>query len=206
MLPNRLHGILRSWRLNERGVAGVEFAFMAPLMIIMFLGVFEAARAYVMYSRFMTATSVVGDLVANEISLTAEQMVGVYDVVTPIMGGYPSTANLFEIKLIPIIPDKTSANNPPRVYAKVASRNAIDGEARCSVAANLTPEEKELVASKFVNGVIIGGVIKVVGTYTYKPVLNYIWQSVEVPWTSEAIYNPRSNCVTFPGNQKCTPC
>ncbi|AGK56502.1 hypothetical protein HYPDE_24083 [Hyphomicrobium denitrificans 1NES1] len=51
---------------NSSGVAAVEFAFIAPLLMLMTFGTFEISRALMVNKRFQRATAMIGDLVARE--------------------------------------------------------------------------------------------------------------------------------------------
>lgn len=204
---SRIVDRLAAFRRNQEGVAAIEFAFIVPVMLLLCFGILESARAYTMYNRFMMATSAVGDLLTKEQTMTATQITQVFEIIPFIMDTYPSDAATFDIKVVPVIPDKTSASNPPRIYAQVASRNKVAGQSRCAVAANLTDADKKIVGDKLVGGKVTGGVVKVIGTYVYKPLLSYTGiPFTQATWTTEAIYNPRSDCVTFPTDQKCTAC
>ena len=62
----RLITQLRRFARDSGGVAAVEFAFIAPLLILMTFGTFEVTRALIMHQRFQKATAIIGDLVARE--------------------------------------------------------------------------------------------------------------------------------------------
>lgn len=59
---------------NTKGVAAVEFALLAPLLLLMTFGTIELSRALIIHKRFQRAASMVGDLVTREVQLwpTAE--------------------------------------------------------------------------------------------------------------------------------------
>jgi Flp pilus assembly protein TadG len=57
---------IRAFLLNSSGVAAVEFAFIAPLLMLMTFGTFEISRALMVHKRFQRAAAMVGDLVARE--------------------------------------------------------------------------------------------------------------------------------------------
>ena len=61
-----MSNLLRRFRRNTAGVAAVEFAFIAPLLMLMTFGTFEVTRALIMHQRFQKATAIIGDLVARE--------------------------------------------------------------------------------------------------------------------------------------------
>ena len=62
ILKARIGNFLADWS----GVAAVEFAYLAPLLMLMTFGTFEMARALIVQKRFQRAASMVGDLVTRE--------------------------------------------------------------------------------------------------------------------------------------------
>lgn len=62
---------LRQFRSCASGVAVIEFAALAPLMLLLALGTFEIGRAVVIHKRFQRAVAMVGDLIARETVLSS---------------------------------------------------------------------------------------------------------------------------------------
>ncbi len=62
---------VRRFFANSSGVAAVEFAYLAPLLMLMTFGTIEVARALTVHKRFQRATAMVGELIAREESLGA---------------------------------------------------------------------------------------------------------------------------------------
>jgi Flp pilus assembly protein TadG len=62
----RAKASVRAFLLNSSGVAAVEFALLAPLLMLMTFGTFEITRALIAHKRFQRATAMVGDLVSRE--------------------------------------------------------------------------------------------------------------------------------------------
>ncbi len=71
-------GTLKLWRRFGRhnaGVAAVEFALIVPFMILLFFGTVEASRALAYDRRLTSASSALGDLIAQtNTSLTMTQL------------------------------------------------------------------------------------------------------------------------------------
>ena len=55
---------LRVWR-DRRGIAALEFALIAPIMILMFFGISELGQGLLAERRVSHATSSLGDLAAQ---------------------------------------------------------------------------------------------------------------------------------------------
>jgi len=57
---------LEALRRNQSGVAAIEFAMLAPLLMLMTWGTLEIARGVMTHKRFQRVVAMVGDLVARE--------------------------------------------------------------------------------------------------------------------------------------------
>lgn len=65
-LRRRINACIGAFTADTSAVAAVEFALIAPLLMLMTFGTFEVARALVAHKRFQRATAMVGDLVSRE--------------------------------------------------------------------------------------------------------------------------------------------
>lgn len=57
---------LRSFARDHEGVAAVEFALIAPLLIVLYLGLVEICSGYMAQKRMSHATALIADLVSQE--------------------------------------------------------------------------------------------------------------------------------------------
>lgn len=76
-------GFIRS----RSGLAAVEFALIAPVMILLFFGVLEGSAAYSTNRKVLMSANTLADLVAQETSITKDSLddlfVGMEDVIDP---------------------------------------------------------------------------------------------------------------------------
>lgn len=74
-----------AFTLCRSGLAAVEFAFIAPIMILLFFGVIEGSAAYSTNRKVLMSANTLADLVAQETSITKDSLddlfVGMEDVV-----------------------------------------------------------------------------------------------------------------------------
>ncbi len=78
-----------SVRDNIEGVAAIEFAYLAPVLLVMLLGTIEVSRGISIDRRFGLVTSMVGDLVAREKTIApspAQSLFGIMKSAKSIMG------------------------------------------------------------------------------------------------------------------------
>lgn len=86
MLTN-LH---RMWRSKD-GLAAVEFALLAPVMLLMFFGTVELSAALDCRARVNNVASTAADLVAQETSVSSSDMANVFAALNSIIYPYSTT-------------------------------------------------------------------------------------------------------------------
>ena len=186
--------LMKRFAADVRGVAAVEFASVAPVIVLMLVGTLEASRALAVDRRYNLATSMVADLVGRETKLSANDVNAIYSIVAQVMSPFdPST---LKISLIPVKASSTDATST-KVYAATTNRPSYHGGVQPSKCASFSLT-KGLVAKG-------GSVIVVQTSYVYTPVLvGYLWGSST--WTEEAIVSPRNSCVDFDANNCVSTC
>jgi Flp pilus assembly protein TadG len=179
---------------DVRGVAAVEFACIAPIILLMLIGTLEASRALAVDRRYNLATSMVADLVGRETKLTANDVNAIYNIVAQVMS--PFDASTLKISLIPVKASSTDASNT-KVYAATGNRPSYHGGVQPSKCASF-PLTTGLVAKG-------ASVIVIKTSYDYTPALvGYLWGSST--WTEQAIVSPRNSCVDFDTNNCVSTC
>ena len=74
------------------GLAAIEFAFIAPVMIVMFFGAVEFSAAIDCKTRVTAIASTAADLVAQETTVSPGDMTNVFAALNAIIYPYPSGA------------------------------------------------------------------------------------------------------------------
>lgn len=94
---------LASWRRigrDENGVAATEFAILAPVLIMLYLGLVEICSAYMAQKRMGHVTSMVADLTAQEESVTTTKLGDIANIGSVIMlpyAGAPLTVRVSSV-------------------------------------------------------------------------------------------------------------
>jgi Flp pilus assembly protein TadG len=83
--------MLRRLRSDQRGLAAVEFALVAPIMILLYCGLAEFTMAMMAERRAAHAASVVADLVAQSSQITGSQVTDIFAVGNAIMDPFPTS-------------------------------------------------------------------------------------------------------------------
>lgn len=79
---------------DRRGVAMVEFALLAPLLILFYVGMSEVCQGVLADRRTSHATSAVGDLVAQASVVTPDEVESIFDIAGVILAPYPTDSRL----------------------------------------------------------------------------------------------------------------
>ena len=74
-----------------RGVAAVEFALIAPVMVLLYCGLVELSQAIIADSRTSHIASAVGDLVAQTSAVTASDVDDIFAIGSTFMAPFPTS-------------------------------------------------------------------------------------------------------------------
>ncbi len=80
----------RFWR-DRRGVSAVEFALIAPIMLMLYFGLAEMTQAMMAQRRVGNIASAIGDLVAQSTQLTTARRDDIFTIGNTIMAPFPTT-------------------------------------------------------------------------------------------------------------------
>lgn len=182
----RLANIVQAWRRNSDGVAAVEFAFIAPILIIMLFGVFEMGRAYSAHRRFLSASYMIGDLVAREKELTTDGLRGIYQLAPTVMGSFSTDNATLSVEVLPV---QIQASKPDEVSSYATPERFNKTTPSCG-AQVVSDDIKEILKTS------TQGLIVVTATYQYRPLFA---QDIigSMTWTNVSTFAPRQQCVKF---------
>ena len=102
--------MLRRLKTDERGVAAIEFALIAPVAILLYCGFAELTMAMMAERRAAHAASVVADLVAQTSQITGSQVTDVFAVAGAIMDPLPTATLRFRVTSV-----TADVNGAPKV-------------------------------------------------------------------------------------------
>jgi len=129
--------MLRTFGADRRGVAAIEFALIAPVMIMLYLGLAELTLAMMAERRASHAASVLADLVAQSSQMNTAQMTDVFQVGDAILAPFPASTLNMRVTSV-----KADANAVPKV---VWSRG--DGMTALGAGATATAVPANLLAA-----------------------------------------------------------
>ncbi|PYB70236.1 TadE/TadG family type IV pilus assembly protein [Rhizobium wuzhouense] len=131
---------LRAILADKQGVGGVEFALVAPMLLVLYLMSFELTMGFSAAKKASMASSAVADIVAREEKVTKAYLVTMSDVAKAIFVPYPPTDLLIKVTAIKIDGTKT---------AKVAWSWSSTGVAPYAVGTSAPVPANLLIADTF---------------------------------------------------------
>lgn len=92
---------------DRRGAAAVEFAFIAPVMILMYYGLAELTQAMMADRRASHVASAIGDLVAQDTVINTTEINDIFNVGKAIIAPFPTSG--LSMRVTSIRKDSTGA-------------------------------------------------------------------------------------------------
>ncbi len=184
---------------DESGVAAIEFAFVAPILAIMLVGVIEVTRAISMDRRFNMITAMVGDLVSREKDLGNDpdaSLAGMMDAIDHVMKPYDTST--LQIAVIPVM---ASISDPDDtfIYAPPYKHNGATAPGKCS---SYPMDQGMLTAGA--TAIVIESAYQFTPLLVSSTVTQDIFSGMNPSWEDKSIHSPRHSCIDFENNN-CTP-
>ena len=188
--------LMRLWH-DSRGAAAVEFAYLAPLLVLMLLGTIELGRAINMDRHFTMATATTADLVAREEWLgTSESnaeanLDSMMKAVEHLMHPYDASTLKLGIFSVRASPDNAKDTKVEWKY----SYNGGNAPQKC--------QDYALPDGLIDKG---GSVIVVESSYLYKPLFADFVPGISgnMTWTDKSMHSPRNSCVDYVKGDNCS--
>lgn len=187
----RLANFLARLRRDEAGVAALEFAFLAPVMLVMLLGTIEISRGISVDRRFSLATSRVSDLVTREKTLGAtptDTLFGITKSAQTIMSPFDSST--LKLKVVSVMAIKADTTQGTVKWAYDCTSTG------CSVSSSTTTCQPYTLRAGLVSQ--YGSVIVVESKYNFSPLFTSWAENAmkAASWSDTAVNTPRAaQCV-----------
>ena len=193
---------LRRFSGDRSGVAAVEFAFIAPLLMLMTFGTFEITRALIMHQRFQKATALIGDLVAREQQLGANPG-----------AAYTQLFNMMKAPIMAIAPYSSEPLQLAIYQFRASSTNPALTRIEWSFGHNMAPDScttdyrsnSKVPANLLSKG---DAAIIIDAKYQYTPLLANLLPKVikTMTWTDRMTFAPRYGSVFYGQNTQNSSC
>lgn len=166
---SRLVAILRKLRRDQRGVSAVEFALLAPVLIVFYFGLAEATQVMMAERKSIRAASAVGDLIAQNVQVTTGNIDDIFTMSDVLMKPFPASTQL-KICVASIVSDsanvKTVAWSRAKNGATCPAKDAPVSNA--DIPADLIAANQSLIMSRvtYVYTGVTNKIIKTNPTFT----------------------------------------
>jgi Flp pilus assembly protein TadG len=162
---------------DTRGIAAIEFAMIAPLMLVLFFGTVEFSSGVAVDRKVTLMARTLSDLTSQNISVTTTQLTNIFNASTGIMTPYPSSevnARIVELYIDPNLVVRqiwtaTSGTAPPTGTVTVPTALKIAGT--------------YLIFSEV--------------SYTYKPAVGYVMAKSGIKLSDFTFTRPRQSLCVF---------
>jgi Flp pilus assembly protein TadG len=149
-------------RRTEHGVSAVEFAFIAPVMLLMLFGAAEASLAISVDRKVTIAASTVADLVAQSETLDCDTLQDIVQVTRSVFAPYNGAAASISVAQV------TIESGAPKVqWSKMVTATTCANAPSMPVGSNITIAGNSALVSNMIEtggGIIVGEVL-----YTHAP-------------------------------------
>lgn len=105
---------------DRRGAAAVEFAFVAPLMILLYYGMAELTQGMMSDRRASHVASTIGDLVAQDTQVNQTEIDDVFNVGKAVIAPFPAGTLSMRITSV-----KADAGGTPKVVWSKATGSSL---------------------------------------------------------------------------------
>lgn len=137
--------MLKRLAKDKRGVSAVEFALVAPVMILLYFGLAELTMAMMAERRASHTASAIADLVAQTPQINQTEMDAIFMIGDAILKPFPTTTLKMRVTSV-----KADANNIPKVtWSKSKNLSPLTaGSTVTSFPANLLAANESLVMAE----------------------------------------------------------
>lgn len=153
-LAGRMRRAFGNFARAKRGVAAVEFAFVAPIMIVLFIGTLELSNSISTSRKLSRLSSTLADLITQGQRLTTSDVDAIMDVSSKIMYPYED-----QVKMI-ITGIQISNNQAKVVWSRARNATAYSVGQSYTVPTKIRTNDTFLVAAKV--------------STTYKPTVGWV--------------------------------
>ena len=181
----------RSLWCNRKGVASIEFAMIAPVMVMMFMGIVEFSQAITVDRRVNQVASSTADLIARTDSTITGDLNSIMDVVEVLMRPYSDMP--MKVTVSNVIASSSNASNTVVCW----SHNYHCGVNNYSVGDSYT----------LPTGVVEAGesVVVVEVEYANTPLIFSCFINGTIDFDDKFYLKPRLSSSSEFNSQKCTP-
>jgi Flp pilus assembly protein TadG len=185
-----LRRLLRDWMADRRGIAATEFAFIVPLMLVLFFGTVEFCSAIAIDRKVTLMARTLSDLTSQSITVGDSDMTSFFGASNSIMYPYdmsPVRSTITELYIDPTTHKavvKWSKGSAPHTPPGSTLTNVASGSSTVPIPTALLVDGTYLILSEV--------------SYNYIPTVGYVMAKAGINLGDYAFTRPRqSTCVKY---------
>ncbi len=179
-LGARLRQAVGAFARERRGVAAVEFAFVAPIMIVLFIGTLELSNSISTSRKLSRLSSTLADLITQGQRLTTSDVDAIMDVSSKIMYPYED-----QVKMV-ITGIQISNNKATVVWSRARNASPYSAGQNYEVPSKIKTNNTFLVAAK-----VSTSYKPTVGWIHYEPPTGISFTTTPIEMNEEIFLRPR---------------
>ncbi|KRA66073.1 pilus assembly protein TadE [Caulobacter sp. Root655] len=133
------------WR-DRRGVSAVEFALIAPVLLLFYCGMAELTEAMIAQRRLSHLASSIGDVVARSTQLSDDQSADVFKVGAVLMAPFPTTD--LHMCIVSVVSDATGRDTVEWSDSSNAPADCPAAGAVLDIPVSVLPASHSVIMSK----------------------------------------------------------
>lgn len=177
--------LLARFGKDKRGVAAVEFAFIAPLMLVLLFGMIDTSSGIAVDRKVTLTARTLSDLVSQGSQVTATDISNFFKMGSAIMTPYAVTPAIMTQKITQVSIDASKTVKVVWSYNGSVSGSSVTVTTGYSKDTVITTIPANLLVP---NTYLIWSEVK----YTYTPITGYLIKA-DVPLSEETFTRPRQS-------------
>lgn len=185
-IGSRLYRHVARFGADRRGIAAVEFAFIAPIMLVLFLGTIEFSAGLAVYRKVVQGAQTLSDLTSRSQVVTDTDLSNFRIIVNAIMTPFSVAPVKATVSMLYIDPVSAQAR------AQWSSGDdAVTAGSTVVIPASLVGRDS--------SGKVIPGQYLIMGSvrYLYVPIVGFVMKAAGVNLSQVAYTRPRQNSCVF---------
>jgi Flp pilus assembly protein TadG len=155
---------------DRKGVSAIEFAIIAPLLILAYFGMAELCGAMLAERKTSHVASSIGDLVAESASLTTSDVTDIFAAGDIIMS--PDSTTGLEMR-VTCIQENASGTAATALWSEATGMSPVAAGATMTIPANLITANQSIIKAEAVYTYNVPVAYLLPAAFTYSPVFYY---------------------------------
>jgi Flp pilus assembly protein TadG len=180
----RLIATLRRFVRGQQGIAAIEFAAIAPVLVIMFLATFDGGRAIAAYMKVRAATYALASITNQYATIQSTDMTSILGATAKVMAPFPTSGTTPTVIISQIQINASSVSKYEWSATLNGTAHTVGNTVSPAVPANMVVPSSYLILAEV--------------SYTYVPLFGFFGSSSGITFNDNLYVTPRSvSCIVY---------